>query len=301
MPFENKPLVSVCMISYNVEAYIADAIEGVLAQESSFPVELVIGDDASTDRTLEIARSYADRYPGRVRILAFSENHGIAGNTARTLEECKTPYVAICDSDDVWSDPHKLQKQVDFLEAHPDYGIVYTDVQTISETGAPFDDPEIQSLRPLFASGDIFFQLLGGNFIPNSSAVFRRAYFEGHEVNPYRHYFIQDYIMWLYIAARSKAHFLPEITTLYRKHSGGVTREVPPEKRAGNRRMLLLSLYRTFAVFDRHNRRPLTRGERALLLRKMGGLLLKGPGGWGEKLRLAWMLPRYFLRNKELT
>ena len=111
-----------------MEAFLGEAIQGVLQQKTEFPIELILGDDCSTDETLKIAHEYAAKYPDMIRVLAFKENLGIAGNTARTLEECHGKYVAICDSDDAWSDPLKLQKQVDFLEQNQDYGIVYTDV-----------------------------------------------------------------------------------------------------------------------------------------------------------------------------
>jgi len=287
------PFVSVCMISYNVEAFIGEAIEGVLMQKTGFPVELVIGDDRSTDRTLEIANGYAAKHPGKIRVLAYKENLGIAGNTARTLDECRATYVAICDSDDSWNDPLKLQKQVDFLEAHPDYGIAYTDVQPVSETGEHISDPDIEGLRPHFAEGDVFFRLLEGNFIPNSTAVYRRELLKGHVIDPSRDYFVQDYIMWLMIASRAKVRFLPEKTTLYRKHSRSVTGSGSEVKRRGNKRMVHLSLYQAIASFDRFNRRRLSPDEKMLLLRKMASLLIRKPGTPGMKLDILLRMPRY--------
>lgn len=288
------PSVSICMICYNVEAFIGEAIEGVLLQKTEFPIELVIGDDCSTDRTLEIANGYAARYPGKIRVLAFKENRGIAGNTARTLEECRGKYVAICDSDDAWTDPLKLQKQVAFLEANPDYGIVYSDVQPVSETGEPISDPDIEALRPHFAEGEVFLPLLGGNFICNSTAVYRRELLDGHVVDPARDYFVQDYIMWLKIASCAKAHFLPERTTLYRKHSRSVTGSGSEAKRLGNKRMVHFYLFQAIASFDRFNRRLLNPKEKMLLFRKMISLIYRKPGTIRMKLDILRRMPRYF-------
>ncbi|MBK8489484.1 MAG: glycosyltransferase [Saprospirales bacterium] len=290
----SSPLVSICMISFNVEAYIADAIEGVLIQEADFPVELVIGDDCSTDRTREIAREYAARYPDKIRLLTFEDNMGIAGNTARTLEYCIAPYIAICDSDDVWTDPLKLKKQVDFLEKNPDYGAVYTDVQTISEKGAQIDDPEIEAIRYMYSKGDIFFQLLEGNFISNSTTVFRREFLDDHTISPYRNYFVQDYILWVHIATRAKIQYFPERTTLYRKHSSSVTSATPAIKLQGNKRLFHLNLYKAVADFDRFNTRKLTGQERTLLFRKMLSLVYRRPGTLGMKLGILRLMPKYF-------
>ena len=122
---QNAITVSVCMITYNHEAYIAQAIEGVLMQQTDFPVELIIGEDCSTDHTREIVQTYATRYPGRIRALLNDHNLGPQYNFVATLKECRGKYVALCEGDDFWTDPHKLQKQVDFMETHPDYAMCF--------------------------------------------------------------------------------------------------------------------------------------------------------------------------------
>lgn len=105
------PLVSVCMTTYNHEAYIRQAIEGVLAQQTSFGVELVLGEDGSTDGTAAVCREYARRFPDRVRVVGGGENVGWRANYRRTFDACRGKYVAYCDGDDWWDDPLKLQTQ----------------------------------------------------------------------------------------------------------------------------------------------------------------------------------------------
>ena len=288
------PLISICMICYNVESFIGEAIMGVLNQKTEYPFELVIGDDCSTDHTLQIVKEYAAKYPDHIRVLAFEQNMGIAGNTARTLEACTGKYVAICDSDDVWADPLKLQKQVGFLEANPDFGFVYTDVQPVSETGAPISDEYIEGIRPLFAEGEVFFNLLEGNFVCNSTTVYRSELLNDHVINPSRNYFVQDYIMWLQIASRAKAHYLPEKTTLYRKHSSSVTNSGSEIKKKGNRHMFHLYLYNAVSSFDRYNTRTLNQKEKTLLFKKMLSLLYRSPGTLDMKLDILQRMPRYF-------
>lgn len=283
------PRVSVCMLAYNVEPYLEAAIGGVLGQQTDFPVELVIGEDCSRDGTRRISDAYAARYPGRIVVPPARENLGIAGNAARTLAHCRGEYIAICDGDDVWIDPHKLQKQVDFLDAHPDYGAVYTDVQTVDERGAPFDDPEHAELRGAYGSGDVFFKLLGGNFINNSTAVFRRALLADHVIDTDRHYFTHDHLVWLHIAAAAKIHFFPEKTTAYRKHLGGVTNSAA--KLQNNRDKFIQHLPGILKRFDGlRSGQKLEPADKVLLFRKILSLLYRG----GDKPAMLRLALRYF-------
>jgi glycosyltransferase involved in cell wall biosynthesis len=126
-----QPLVSVLSITYNHAPYIAQAIESFLAQETTFPLEIVIGEDCSTDGTTEIVLNYAKRYPNLIRVITSETNVGVIPNFLRTLEVCRGKYIAICEGDDYWHYPQKLQMQVDFLEANPDYGMVHTDYDRI--------------------------------------------------------------------------------------------------------------------------------------------------------------------------
>ncbi len=120
------PLVSVHMITYNHEPYIAQAIEGVLMQQTDFPFELVIGEDCSTDRTREIALEFQKKYPETIRVITGERNVGPSANELRTDAACRGRYVAYCEGDDYWHHPHKLQKQTDYLEAHPEVGFVHS-------------------------------------------------------------------------------------------------------------------------------------------------------------------------------
>ena len=116
-----NPKVSVVMITYNHEKFLGQAIEGVLMQETGFPVELVIGEDCSTDGTRRIALEYATKYPNVGRVLQPVRNLGVSRNLAATLAACRGGYVAMCEGDDYWIHPDKLQKQVSFLDANPAY------------------------------------------------------------------------------------------------------------------------------------------------------------------------------------
>ncbi len=122
-----EPVVSVKMITYNHAPYIAQAIEGVIQQETDFPFELVIGEDCSTDGTREIVLEYQKKYPDIIRVIASEHNVGASKKGMRTEKACRGKYIAYCEGDDYWHHLQKLQKQVDFLETHSEVGLVHSE------------------------------------------------------------------------------------------------------------------------------------------------------------------------------
>jgi glycosyltransferase involved in cell wall biosynthesis len=109
------------MVTYNHEHYIADALESVFAQKHEYSFEIVVGDDASTDRTAEIVTEFSIRFPGIIRLIRHPVNIGHYRNYFSVLEASGGEYIALLDGDDYWDDREKLKKQVSFLEAHPDF------------------------------------------------------------------------------------------------------------------------------------------------------------------------------------
>lgn len=290
-----QPMVSVCMIAYNVEKYIEQAIEGVLRQETDFPVELVIGEDCSTDATRVICEQYARQYPDRITYLPNPVNQGIGKNHYRTLMSCQGKYVAVCDSDDVWIDPHKLQYQVDFLEKNPDYGLVYSDIECINENGDEVDWNILHQMRPRYAEGDVFFKLLQGNFINNCTVVFRRELIDDYQgyINPICH----DWLLWMRIAARTKIHFYNARTTYYRLHAGGVTSSRTRIKQ--NVKLVLPQLQDVMLYFHKVYNKPLSKSEKALFFRKLLSLLLRLES-YKDKIPLLYILPYYLPKARTL-
>jgi glycosyltransferase involved in cell wall biosynthesis len=135
------PLVSIVTVTYNHESYISKTIEGVLAQQVNFLLEFIIAEDCSTDGTLTVCRHYAELHPGLIRLITSDTNVGAVANERRAMLAAKGKYVALCEGDDYWSDPLKLQKQVDFLEAHPDYSVCFHRYKIyIAETNTFHDD-----------------------------------------------------------------------------------------------------------------------------------------------------------------
>jgi len=218
--------ISVLVTAYNHEKYIAQALDSVLMQQVTCDVEIVVGEDASTDRTREIILDYERRYPGRIRVLlrdrvdAERERAlGLGGKTnfMQTLKACDGQYVALLDADDYWTDVRKLQKQFDFMESNPDFAICFHNVTAFYEDGSkapenlcPPDQAEVSTVE----------RLLSGNFIPSCSAMFR-----GGLVTEFPDWYstlkIGDWPLYILEAQHGKIRYLNKIMGAYRVHRGG--------------------------------------------------------------------------------
>jgi glycosyltransferase involved in cell wall biosynthesis len=165
----DQPLVSVHIITYNQASYIADALEGALRQQTDFGVEIVVGEDCSTDGTREIVLDYQRRHPERIRVITSERNVGIHANSRRTGEACRGKYLAFCEGDDYWTDSYKLQKQVDFLETHPGYSLCCHEVDILCDGVREITPAD----RYVEFRGDAFSfeDVVRGHFIPTLSIV----------------------------------------------------------------------------------------------------------------------------------
>lgn len=218
----NNPLVSVWMITYNHEKYISQALDGILMQKTNFNYEIVIGEDCSTDRTREICIEYQKKYPDKIKLLLNEKNIGVTPNFIQTLKACKGKYIALCEGDDYWTDSYKLQKQVDFLEANPEYSVVYTDCSLINSLGDKLPDTDyLIKQRKRYRSGDVFFNLLRENFI-NTLTVCLRAECIISDKSILDKWYIYDYYLWLQLAKKGKVQYIADITACYRIHATGL-------------------------------------------------------------------------------
>lgn len=210
------PLVSISCITYNHASYIKECIDGFLMQKTNFNFEILIHDDHSTDGTEEIIKEYAKQYPDIIKPLFEKENQYSlgkpTGSVVWNLPRASGKYIAMCEGDDYWIDPYKLQKQVDFLESHPDYGMCYTKVKRfvqknnkfIDEWGGPNEKLE---------------DLLERNTVPTLTAVIRSEIYSSYSKElkkENKNWLMGDYPIWLYSSIKSKIHYLDEITGVYR-------------------------------------------------------------------------------------
>ena len=149
-----KPIVSVVMVTFNHEKYIREAIEGVLMQECNFGVELIVANDCSTDNTNEVIQELLQNHPRShwIKYINHIENKGMMPNFVWALNQCKGKYIALCEGDDYWTDPLKLQKQVDFLEENEDYlahshNVFFNDERKSDNTPSVFSNLAARTLK----------------------------------------------------------------------------------------------------------------------------------------------------------
>ena len=174
--YMEPPLVSVCCITYNHESYIRDAVEGFLMQETDFPFEVIIHDDASTDNTAQIVREYAERYPQIIKPIYQTENQvskGVRISSTFVWPKARGEYIALCEGDDYWTDARKLQIQIEEMAKHPEcdmsfHPAVMIDVGTNKEASLGFhgDDKKIVSGKEVIRGG--------AAFVPTASILIKR-------------------------------------------------------------------------------------------------------------------------------
>jgi len=132
----SSPLISICTRTYNLENFIAEALDSFLMQETDFPFEIVIDDDCSTDDTVKVIKRYMNKFPNIINASLLEKNIGVRMNFINNLQRAKGKYIAPCDGDDYWTDPFNLQKHVDFLEEHHEYVVTYSLLEPLFEEGA---------------------------------------------------------------------------------------------------------------------------------------------------------------------
>ena len=203
------------MITFNQEKFIAQAIESALMQHANFKYEIVIGEDCSTDRTRDIVWEYQEKYADRIKLLLQSENVGMHKNFVDTYYACRGKYIAILDGDDYWTDPYKLQKQVDFLENNPDFSICFHNMQIIYE-----NEPRLNRISNKNQNEITTINTLAcGNYIYTASCVFRNNFI----ILPDWFYQcpVGDYPLHLLNAQYGKIKFVNEVMGVYRIHQEG--------------------------------------------------------------------------------
>lgn len=209
------PLLTICTTSYNQEKFIAQTLEGFVKQRTDFEFEAIVADDCSTDGTAKIVAGYAEKYPGIIKPVLRDKNIGMTANFSNVLSKATGKYVAICEGDDYWVDPLKLQKQVDFLEANPEYAICFHPVKVLMTDAKLVDD----FITPGASETTDIYELAKGNYIHTPSVVFRN--------NPdvVRDFVslkspLGDYALHMLNAQHGKIKKLPDVMAVYRHGVG---------------------------------------------------------------------------------
>lgn len=211
-----EPLVSVNMITYNHAPFIAQAIEGVIQQKTNFPFELIIGEDCSTDGTREIVFEYQKRHPDIIRMITSEKNVGAKENSRRTMKAGKGKYVAFCEGDDYWHHSEKLQKQVDYLEGHPECGLVYSSYDVYHVLAKKRIKDFIKYRKWKMPEYPGISDIVEGKSKPLTCTVMvgRPLCKEIIEADPYLHqsghFQMGDTQLWAEIATKSRIYFISE-------------------------------------------------------------------------------------------
>lgn len=225
----SKYTVAVQVLTYNQKDYIAQCLDGIVMQRTTFPFVAVVHDDASTDGTADIVRQYAERYPDIIHPIFQTENQYSKGNSpakivAEKINELNPKYKCIVDGDDYWTDADFLQVCHDWLEEHPACAVAYTKTQVMEmpsgtirekDAGHRWETPTLETM-------------LIRNMIPIHTAMFRldayRQYYQ--EVKPFENPWpVNDWAIWLYMIAKHEVQFIDRTTAILRMTTVSMTRK----------------------------------------------------------------------------
>ncbi|EMS32307.1 putative glycosyltransferasepolysaccharide [Mariniradius saccharolyticus AK6] len=221
-PISKGVLVSVCMITYNHERFVFDALDGVFQQKGNFQIQLIISDDCSADRTKEVIEEYLASKNNRhisVRFNSNLTNKGVFHNFFSTLGMAEGEFIAVCEGDDYWVDDYKIQKQIDYLKENPSGFAVFTNSFIINE----FEKPGVRTFIPTTVKKrkidpeEVFFE--GGGLYPTASLLFRNF-----EITPplqLRSHNSCDSILLFMLLSKGDILYLDDVTSVYRIHGGG--------------------------------------------------------------------------------
>lgn len=240
---EPAPLLSVLCLTYNHEAFVAETMESFLAQRTGFEIEVVVADDCSTDGTLRVVEDFRHRFGARLRVLRTDVNLGVTRNFRRALAACRGRFVALCEGDDHWRGHDKLQRQVDFLEAHPRYVLAFHDAVVIGRTPQA---GRLQLPQGRFRRDASRAELSATRPISTLTVCFRNV------LGPLPAELDQapalDLCLWSLLGQHGEGRFMPDIEpACYRVHEGGVFSSQGDRNRYVMTAQSLLVLARVYA------------------------------------------------------
>ncbi|WP_202928078.1 glycosyltransferase [Cyclobacterium salsum] len=213
-------IVSIFCITYNHSKYIKQCLDGFLMQQCDFEYEILIHDDASTDETIEIIQDYCEKYPSLIKPIIQQENQyskGVRGiNFVYNFPRAQGKYIAMCEGDDYWTDPNKLQKQVDLLEKNPDLSLVCSNFKIKNSENQILESELEYSKDFRFKSSDLYKQWIAKTL----TLMFRKEHINFEIIKTYKHF--RDVHLVNHLLLKGQGYFLYQPTGVYRIHESGV-------------------------------------------------------------------------------
>ena len=225
-----RVLISTIIPSYNRAATVEQTIESILAQQVEAEMEIVIGDDCSTDNAREVLLAYKEKYPDLIRLIFHEQNVGLGANWAICVKACRGKYICNCDNDDYWHNPHKLQFQLDYMESHPDSNICITNHRTHNRTTG-----EIKECKAEIDHTDIQQSMWGGCRFCNATIMYRADFMKAHlDLDEFikRRFTLQDWPAWVILTAYTDIDLLSESTATFGIETVSITRPDTVERYA---------------------------------------------------------------------
>lgn len=242
-----QPLVSICCLSYNHAPYIRKCLDGFLMQETTFPIEILLHDDASTDGTDDIVREYAEKYPDKLFPLFEEENKFSQGYGGKmdffNYNRACGKYIATCEGDDYWTDPLKLQKQVDFMESHPEYSVCFHNCHVFDVRTNKIIFPSNSSMIGDDQQGiDVTaYDYFHKHLLQPLTMLFRLSMFDFDWHNQYKYY--RDTHEIYHLLRAGKGYWMKFDGGVYTRHNGGISTSASVEKSRWEEREHVLELY----------------------------------------------------------
>jgi len=215
--------VSISCLAYNHEPYIRQCLDGFLMQKCNFKFEVLIHDDASIDKTASIIKEYQAEYPDIIKPIYQTENQhskGVKPTFAFNFPRCRGKYIALCEGDDYWTDPYKLQKQVAYMESNPECVLTGHDASIINQKGKMIKSSKLPDQFKRDASSQ---ELKQGFFVLTLSMVFRKVPIFQNYPDESKNVLNGDTFLISMLGQYGSYHYIPEIQpAVYRVHEGGV-------------------------------------------------------------------------------
>lgn len=227
---KNKILISVVIPSYNRADTVGQTIDSILAQKVNADVEIVIGDDCSTDNAREVLLKYKEQHPDTIRLQFHEKNMGLGANWATCVKACKGKYICNCDNDDYWHNEHKLQIQLDYMESHPECNICITNHRTHNRTTGEIKEHEVT-----LDNNDIQMQMWHGGKFCNATIMYRADFMKSHlDLDEFikRRFTLQDWPAWVILTGYTDVDLIPVSTATFGIETVSITRPDTVDKYA---------------------------------------------------------------------